>query len=140
MFGPGGDPNAPPAAPQEITLVPYNDAKDAPLFPVAQSVHSGQDHMTADAGGRTQWAFSDTRAALLGSGSGNVFGEEDDLRAAPDAIGSGGARTPGMPVPSTNASTSSLRDPRGEGGPAVPGTRQVDGEHIEMMPSRGVIR
>lgn len=70
IYGPGGDPNA-PGGPQQVTLVPYHDPS-APQSP-APAIYEPEPE-------RTDYAFSDARAARIAQGTANVFGDDDDMR------------------------------------------------------------
>jgi hypothetical protein len=86
IFGPSGNPDA-EVPPKQVTLVPYEAA--APSTTPAPP----------DGPRRANYNLADAQAALLSPGTGDIFGEEAEVR---------------MPVPSSNVSTSAR-----PGGPAA---------------------
>lgn len=134
IYGPAGDPDA-PAGTQQVTLIPYHDPAETSPESTFPSQNVGPELA------RTNYAFSDTRAARLEQGTANVFGEEDDLRSGmsggPSLIG-----TPAMGV-SRLPGEAGLRSRRGPGNvtPPLPGQGQQQSqahwapanEEIEMV-------
>lgn len=83
VFGPSGDPDAPAAGPQKVQLIPYEEEHQSPSAPAPAF---------PDANTRTNFNLTDSHNAMLSQGTGNIFGDESEVR---------------MPVPTTGSSNNS---------------------------------
>lgn len=103
IFGPSGDPNA-AAGPQQVTLVPYAE-------PSPESGSSTPQTQLRD------YDLSDTNAALLNQGTGNIFDDEEEMR---------------MPVPTAGAATSGYNTPvaLGGGGGGIQGAESAQQQAV----------
>lgn len=105
IFGPTGDPDA-PAGPTKLTLVPYIEGS-----PTSYPVPSAEQL-------RTNYNLTDAHADMLSQGTGNIFGDEDEVR---------------MPVPANTAPTSGYATPAGLSGDVRPGVQSAGAAQQEAV-------